>query len=31
VGLLMWFYVSVYVVLLGAELNVALAMQAGAW
>ena len=31
VGLLMWFYVSVYVVLLGAELNVALATQAGAW
>jgi membrane protein len=31
VGLLMWFYVSVYVVLLGAELNVALASQAEAW
>ena len=31
VGLLMWFYVSVYVVLLGAELNVALATRAGAW
>jgi membrane protein len=31
VGLLMWFYVSVYVVLLGAELNVALATQAGVW
>ena len=31
VGLLMWFYVSVYVVLLGAELNVALANRAGMW
>ena len=29
VGLLMWFWVSVYVVLLGAELNVALLKVAG--